>query len=314
MKLILGSGIVGLLAKFILGSDWKIIPFHKSRFFSFNPALDDNFIIRDSRLDPIIRDLGFNPSTLHLYNRYWSLGGELFKEWNKDLYKGWLYKIFGSEAPPQSDVYWDGKLKPFVYDIRVNQLYNSLMQKYMEEITEEAAKGLVTEIGDHFIKRGNVKTDFDMALSTIPLDKLYELMGRRTNLKARTLHYLHVESKDLNFEGANQLLVVDQAIDFYKVTNIAPNRYLFYCHRDLVNPGMYLMNFMNNFEILDGTSIDSVIPMGGIPKLDTEEKGIHCIGSSAQWDWCMDIGSCMIRIAKYSQFGDSYNKSQIIQH
>jgi len=50
MNIILGSGIIGLLAKLILGQDWKIIPFYRSRYFSFNPALDDNFIIRDEIL------------------------------------------------------------------------------------------------------------------------------------------------------------------------------------------------------------------------------------------------------------------------
>jgi hypothetical protein len=90
---------------------------------------------------------------------------------------------------------------------------------------------------------------------------------------------------------------------------------LFYCQENIVNPGAYLMAFMKNFDILDGTSIDNVIPVGPLPKLDTiDDFGIHCIGSSAQWDWCMDVSSCIIRLIKYSTEGDKYGKKKPIVH
>ena len=46
MNYILGSGIVGLTARHILGADWQVVPFYKSRFFSSNPPLDDNFLFK----------------------------------------------------------------------------------------------------------------------------------------------------------------------------------------------------------------------------------------------------------------------------
>lgn len=306
MNVIFGSGIVGLLAKFLLGPSWKVIPFYRSRFFSFNPALDDNFIIRSNEIDQFVSDVTQTISSpVFIYQRVWSVAGELIKKFDGDLYYSWVYKLFGNDIPSQSQVYFSDRMNLFIYDVRINQLYQALMSQYLDELKAENALGPVTEIGDHYFVRGGKRIDFDNAVSTIPLDGLLGLMQLPHNLQAKTIHYLHVETEELNFEGANQVLVCDQHFDFYKVTNIAPNRYLFYCHNDIQNPGIYLMQFMRKFDILDGTSIDNAIPIGQIPKLDAiEKRGIYCVGSSAQWDWCMDVGSCMLRLLRYSQRGN----------
>jgi hypothetical protein len=308
MKVIFGSGIIGLIAKCILGPDWTVIPFYKSRFFSFNPALDDNFIVRDERIDEVIYDVaGIESRKLHLYQRAWSISGEVSKGYKGELYYPWAYKLFGADPPSHVEPYFKSQMVVSVYDLRANQLYSNLLNAYSKDLVSEAAKGTVTEIGDHYFVRNGKRYDFDAAINTIPLDKLLDLMSVKHALKSKALHYLHVQSNELDFEGANQLLVVDREIGFYKVTNVAPNRYLFYCHEDIVNPGTYLMSFMKSFDILDGTSIDGVIPLGSLPNLDDlDKKGIHCIGSSAQWDWCMDISSCMIRLVRYAGEGSKY--------
>jgi len=315
MNIILGSGIIGLLARFMLGPQWKVIPFYRSRFFSFSPALDDNYIIRDERLDEFINDISKRDVPIHLYNRSWSFSGQLFKQYNSELFDLWLHKIFGHDVPSQSKVGFSDKMNFFVYDIRLNQLYQSLTIEYLDELKAEDSLGKVTEIGDHYLIRGGQRIDFDNMVSTIPLDVLMKLCNYNNNFKSKTLHYLHVETDDLDFEGANQVLVADQEIDFFKVTNIARSRYLFYCNNEIVNPGIYLMQFMQKFEIIDGTSINNVIPMGQIPDLNELEKrnGIFCVGSSAQWDWCMDISSCILRLMKYSQRGNksSYKEFKV---
>ena len=305
MNIILGSGIIGLLAKLILGQDWKIIPFYRSRYFSFNPALDDNFIIRDEKLDSFVNDMmGQLNVPVYMYKRVWSINGQLVSQFDKELCHSWMYKIFGQELPSQSQVYFADRMNLFVYDIRINQLYQNLCNQYISELQIENSEGQVTEIGDHYLIRGGKRLDFDNAISTIPLDSLLKLIGVTHSLQAKTVHYLHVETENLDFEGANQMLVVDQLIDFFKVTNIAPNRYLFYCNNNIQNPGNYLMQFMRQFDILDGTSIDGTIPIGLIPKIDIVEKnGVFCVGSSAQWDWCMDVSSCILRLLRYSQRG-----------
>lgn len=309
MNVILGSGIVGLLAKAILGPSWKIIPFYRSRFFSFNPALDDNFIIRDERIDQFINDVAKEINIpVHIYQRVWSVSGELIKQFDKNLCHSWMYKLFGSDIPSQSGVYFD-KLNLYIYGLRINQLYETLLANNIEELKTESAEGMVTEIGDHYLVRNGKRLDFDNAISTIPLDALFNLVGAQNRLRAKTIHYLHIKTDDLDFEGANQVLVTDQVFDFFKVTNIAPGRFLFYCHNDLPNPGLYLMQFMQNFDILDGTSVENAIPLGQIPKLEQLEKlGLYCVGSSAQWDWCMDVGSCILRLLKYSQRGNKPNE------
>lgn len=304
MNVIFGSGIVGLLARVILGDSWTVVPFYRSRFFSFNPALDDNFIICDDALDPFIQDL-MGPTQRFVYNRAWSVQGELYKKWDAGLCRDWCAKIFGTQVPPQTEPYMMERMNLFVYDIRVNQLYDRLQQTYIEELKAEASKGQVTEVGDHYFIRNGVRTDFDNCVSTIPLDSLLTLMGQQPNLQARNVHYLHIQTDHLDFEGMNQALVTDQIFSFYKATNVAPKRFLIYCHEDIPNPGIYFMSFIPKFDILDGTSIENVIPMGPIPKLDAvENRGIFCVGSSAQWDWCADVGSNILRLLRYSQRGN----------
>jgi hypothetical protein len=315
VNVVFGSGVVGLIAKTLLGVDWKVIPFYRSRFFSFNPALDDNFIIRDEKIDGCVRDLLQAAGVpMFIYRRAWSVRGELVTNWDRGLCRDWLMKICGSQIPPQSEIYLADRMNLFVYDIRVNQLYQRLMQVYTEELTREAAKGAVTEIGDHYFIRNGIREDFDNAVNTIPIHALYKLLGvTGQQLPSKTLHYLHVQTTSLDFEGANQVLVVDPLFSFFKVTNLAPDRYLFYFHEEVHNPGVYFMPFMKSFDILDGTSIEHALPLGSSPKLDwLEEKGVFCVGSYAQWDWCMDMGSCILRLVRYAQRGFKPFKRKVV--
>jgi hypothetical protein len=300
-NVIFGSGVVGLIAKRLL-PNWTVIPFTRSRFFTFNPALDDNFIIRDEKIDEAVKDLIQAAVTPVLYKRAFDAGGQLFS-YDKSICKDWLFKVFGSKAPPQTEPYMNGRLDLFVYNnVRVNQLYDKLLGSHVAGLKEEHAKGKVTEIGDHYFVRGGVKEEFDNAINTIPLTALCGLMGLDHTFEAKAVNFLHVSTKNLDFEGYNQTLVTDPKFPFYKVTNIAPDRYLFYCHEEILNPGQFLMALLKDFEIIDGTSIVDYLTMGPIPKLDwLDSKGIFPIGSYAQWDWCMDISSCILRIIRYAQ-------------
>lgn len=302
MKIILGSGVVGLVAKLILGPSWTIVPFYRSRFYSFNPSLDDNFIIRDHQIDDIIKEINKEiKPTVYEYKRAWSLGGQILSAWNDAICSDWLYKIFGDKIPPQSMPYTKDRMTFGVYNIRVNELYAKLTNLYMEELKQQSALGQITEIGNHYIVRNGIKTEFEQAINTIPLNCLAKLCKLSIQLPCKNLHYWHVRTDDLNFEGFNQLLVADSLYGFYKVTNIAPSRFMFYCHEDIPNPGTYLMAFMNKFEIIDGTSIPDAMPLGHMPDLSVlEQMGIFNVGSYAQWDWCSDVGSNILRLVKYA--------------
>lgn len=320
MKLIFGSGIVGLLARLVLGPSWTIVPFYRSRFFSFNPSLDDNFIIRDPLIDDVIKQITRQVRpTVCEYKRAWSIGGQILPEWNDTICADWLYKIFGGRTPSQSIIYNKERMILGVYDIRINELYAQLTNMFMDELKQQSALGKVTEIGDHHIVVGEKKIEYSQAINTIPLNHLLSL-ANKTNmlpqLQSKNIHYWHVRTDDLNFEGFNQLLVVDPLYGFYKVTNIAPGRYMFYCHEDIPQPGTYLMAFMQRFEILDGTSITEAMPIGEAPTDSTLNDlfggSIYNIGSFAQWDWCSDVGSNILRLVKYANRGYTNSKPIVI--
>ena len=290
-NIILGSGIVGMLARHILG--WKIIPFYRSRYFSFRPALDDNFIIRDPKLDDIMANLGHKPS--YLYKLVYSIGGQLIPH-SESITNLWLGKLFGSNAPQHAPIYIKNHITFSVYDVKINELYERLQKQYQTELQTQEP---ITEIGNHYYIQNGQKTEFDRAISTIPLNTIQKLCNLPANYRSRQVWYYHIQTGSLNFEGANQTLVADPQIDFYKVSNIARDRYLFYCLQELPLPGPYFMAYMPRFEILDGTTIPDTIPIGNKPNLQHLEKlGITSIGANAEHDWCADVGSNIIQILK----------------
>jgi hypothetical protein len=294
---ILGSGIVGLLAKEILGDQWTVIPFSRSRFYSFRPALADNFIIRDERIDDLITHFGGKIS--FIYKTLYSLGGTLLPQ-DDCITNVWLNKVFGLDIPPQALPCIKSRGDFFIYDIRINRLYQNLQQKYQQYLIDNSKKGAVSEIGDHYLIWDNQRIDFDHMISTIPLSKLYKLTKLRHNkLLTAQIWYYHIETNNLNFEGANQTLVVDDSIDFFKVSNIAKNRYLFYFINDIPIPGPYFMQFMQQFDLIDGTTIPDAIPKGSKPDLTSLNTfGIECIGAMAEHDYFMDLGSCLVKLLR----------------
>jgi hypothetical protein len=250
MKVIFGSGIVGLLARCIMGPEWTVVPFKRSRFFSWNPALDDNFIISDKEIEPFLQSLypSLNPLAYE-YKRAWSIQGHIYPEFDASICSDWLDKIFGPNQPQHASLYYKDRMKFGIYDIKINQLYFTLVNMFLEDLKREDSLGPVTEIGKNYFVRNGTKQEFDKAISTIPLDALCSLMSIDFKLNANPVHYLHIATKDLDFEGFNQLLVCDPSIDFFKVTNVAQDQYLVYFLRDVNNYGMYMMNFIQNFEI-----------------------------------------------------------------
>lgn len=299
-KIILGGGVIALLAKYILGDDWTIIPFGRSRFYSFMPALADNFIINDPKITDLIENLGGKPR--YPYQIRYSIQGELMP-FSISICDAWLDKVFKGNPPPHATAYYKSRQNFFVYDLRVNKLYQDLQSRYRVELTDRSKIGDVTEIGDHFIRIGNTKHDFEQCVSTIPLHALLPLCNMNgVSLERSPMWMFHIQTNDLDFEGSNQVFVVDQAMDFYKVARIREDRYLFYCNREISQPGPYFMNFMpKGFDIIDGTMIPDAIIMDNKPKVDLGRLGITCVGSYAEWDWCADVGSCIMSLLRYRE-------------
>ena len=294
-KVIFGSGIIGLLAREILGNNWIIVPFSRSRFFSFSPALDDNYIVHDPKISDFMGYLNARPD--YMYKVSYSVLGQL-ESYNQQICNAWLGKIFGSNAPPHASAYMKSRTGYFVYGIQVNKLYEALQNKYKVEL-EQNTKATVTKIGDHYYEMGDKRFDFEAAVSTIPINKLNELCGISIQLEAKQVWYYHIKTPDLDFEGANQVLDIEPNHVFYKVNNVAPRHYLFHCLQDIPIPGPYFMQFMPRFDIIDGTTIGEVIPVG--PKPDTQylkRLGVQCVGAHAEHDWCADIGSNIMTLLR----------------
>jgi hypothetical protein len=304
MKLILGSGLVGLLARKILGAEYKIIPFGKSRFYSYNPALQDNYLAYNESYFDVIKPY-LNSTFRHTYKVAWSVGGMLHNKFDDGIYQDWSTKLFGKNVPPQSSSVLKTRFELELYDIRLNQLYAKLLQEYESEIKSQLAMGDPISIRDGRVQFAKSAIDYNTIVSTIPLDVLAGLVGKSISVPATDIHYLHVQTNKLDFEGHHQVLVSDASIDFYKVTAVAPNRYLFYFNKELQNPGLYLLNIIGqDFDILDGTSIKRALPAGQMPDLSAlEQIGIYAIGATAQWDWCLDAGSAMLRILNFANTG-----------
>jgi len=303
-NVIFGSGIVGLIARYCLPGNWTVVPFRRSRYFSFSPPLSDNFIIRDAEIDDVVAEFGGEINST-LYSFAYSLDGQIIREYNEVYAASWLNKLYCGQVASQALAYWRGRMSVPIYTIRAQSIYEALMSNNIAYLKGEAMKGDVTEIGDHFFVRNGVKEEFDNAISTIPLTVLYDLMRLdNSGLKTVSEYYYHLTSEALDFEGVNQLFVVDEMIDFYRCTNVCRGGYMFYSTRDISQPGAYFMQIIGNADLIDGTMIKDGVPVGPMPDLTAiESKGIFCVGSSAQHDWCMDVGSCIKRLVNYSKRG-----------
>lgn len=294
-KFIFGSGLVALIARKMLGSEYRLIPFGKSRFYSFNPPTADNFIISNPSIDYCMNDM-FGQQSKFKYNRSYSVNGDLVKSSN-DIINRFLIKTCDFDPPPHAVPYYAAQDSFEVYGLRCTDIYSKLVEEYKDEIASSLNnfQNVVGLNNDHIQFSNGKKVEYDEIVNTIPMDVLLSMMGLNHSLKANPVHIIHLISDSIDLEGYNQVFVVDPQIDFYKVVRIDSNRYLFYFLNDHVSHGIYLMGFIRGtFDILDGTRIDNYILKGGIPKWSHPK--IKNIGSYAQWDDCMDIGSCIYRL------------------
>lgn len=299
-KFILGSGITGLLARAILGPEWKLIPFGRSRFYSFVPPLADNHLVFHKDIDEIILELGFKPST-NLLMRAISYGGQLIfsdESFVKSLY---LTKLFGDSPHPAGNLLLRNELN--VYNVSATDLYSKLQTNYKNEINENITKfGALSSINpiDHTLTTDKGIFEYHKIISTIPLDSLFTYLSMPTDLPSKDVWYYEVLTPSLNFEGAKQVFVADVPFDFFKVDRLGNNQYVFHCHRDLGNPQAYLGAFLNNnLTINNFTHAEKAYPIGAPPSISAlEADQIYPVGCHAQWDYFMDISSSIRRLIK----------------
>jgi hypothetical protein len=191
----------------------------------------------------------------------------------------------------------------FIHAMSAQDIYKRLIQKRIDEIKSSTEKfGSVVSISPNMIKCDRGEIPFESAISTIPLNTLLKLVGKQIPLKARSIDYYYIRTTSLDFEGANQVLVADPFIDFFKVNKLGLYDYVFYCLKPIPNPYPYFGAFIKRFELAAQTCIDMAIPIpceNGMPPGISwlkDEYGIDCVGSNAQWDDFMDVSSCIKKL------------------
>lgn len=294
MNIILGSGLIGCIARKIFGSDYIWIPFKKSRYFSHNVPLADNFIICNKNVDLFIEQYS---KTRIIYKRPFSFRGVLSYEIDKDNVSGEYFEKIGQELI-------DVKTTFIVYDKTCCQLNSQLqvnLEKDINSSIEKYGKDIKIDVNKHIIQTKNGEIEYDKIISTIPLNALLSRCSMQiNNLKFNDVCIYRLFTNKIDLEGADQTLVSDKNIDFYKVVKFGVNDYLFFTDKALVNPYQYFGLFFGyNFEIADVYRVDNSIPVSSVPDLSIlERNGIFSVGSDAQHDDQMCVSSCVNRLLK----------------
>lgn len=307
MKYIIGSGLVGLLARHILGGDWKLIKQGLSRYYTRPPVLADNFIRVHDNVGPIVSQISPMAMAAVQYKRAFSLAGQLMYNENSLTVNPYITKLYGDLVPPTAREHFQTTF--WVYNMSCVELYRRLLDKYKDEILD--VKVLGVDIEERLIRgnvRGNIdKLDYDSVVCTVPLNVLYDWAGITGSLSSKHVCYYHIESDKIDLEGADQCMVCDENYVFFKVSP-ADDRYklgnkkdyIFWTFDTVDNPHEYFGMFLGyDLDIKDAFRISDAIPLGRPPKLSVfEDSGIWCVGSNAQWDDFMDISSCIRRLVR----------------
>lgn len=296
---ILGSGLISLICRKILGDKWKIIPLSPSRFYSSGvPAFGDDFIIHDDHVLEAIKNWGLNTSPI-FYKRPFSSAGTLL--YNNMFADDYFNKI-GININDQTRDYY--KTDFTVYSFSCLQLWNKLVAEYVNEIKSfyqdhENAKS-IKRINDHKVILDNKQElEYNKLISTVPSYVLDELMEIQSGGEFKDIYYYFIEDSGVDIEKADQVLICDHKIPFHKCTRIRNNHYIF----EVIDK--YYDNVYDLFGPIIGTGFDvkdaKLINSAHVLPKRIDDKffdshDIFCVGSYAQCDPLMDVSSCIKRI------------------
>jgi hypothetical protein len=302
MNLIFGSGITGLLAKKILGDDWELIPFKRSRYFYFEIPWADNFIQFDKDVDDFMRTIIPKEAPVVFYKSPFSCRGQLMYQANPITTDPYLEKVYGDKAPKLAESLLRTTFT--VYPVTVKDLHDALQRKYLSEIKDNLSKyGEVAsvDLSQRMVRfKNGMIVEYENIISTIPLNAMLDYCGIASELESRSVYYYYIVVSTIDLEGAQQAYVCDSEIDFFKVQMLNKTNYIFWC-TDLVPDTLRHFGSILGYNInfVESRHIPEVIPLGDPPDLSgLEERGVFCVGSNAQWDDFMDISSCMKRLLK----------------
>lgn len=298
MNLILGSGIVGSAAKIILGDEWQLMPMKRSRYFTFEVPYADDFVAVSDETTDFIKGFGC-PQHVDIVKRPFSFGGELIYD-SQVAMEEYLTKVYGHDYP----TIFKHAIKNIVtvYPISAKMIHDKCQAMVRPAIDQGVATfgREIKAIHKHHLVTDKGELDFDKMVSTIPLNAMCRYMGLDIGLIAKDVYYYHIRTNSVNLEGARQALIADRELLFFKVNQIGKNDYQFWATELIDNPLSYFGGVIGyNFEIVEVMRIEEALPVGDIPDLNfLKEYGIKMIGSNAEWNDLIDIGTCFKRIMK----------------
>jgi len=302
MNYIIGSGLVAFLAKTILPK-YTIIPTGKSRYYKFPVATCDDYIFCHKDIDEFIKQFvvkAGTPSVPVFFKRALSYYGQIIFGRSEGFLNSWLNKVYGHTPHPAADrlITFDG----FVYSMSCVDLFKILEEScksHFREFIKGGDKLRSIDTKSKIIYTNHTQLEYESIINTIPLDAMYKYCGVDGEFESKDIHTFVVETGDLNFEGASELLVVDDNIDFYKCTRVGKSTYQFFSGKEINSLSSYLNMFMNKYDILNATMVKKAIPLGDHKRHEElEQFGITSVGSNAQWDDFMDISSSIRRLMR----------------
>jgi len=297
--LILGSGIIGCIAKF-LHPDSIFIPFKKSRYYTFDFPLADNFIVYSEDIDDFMVNMSPKNKMKIFFKSALSFEGQLLEgdEKIKEIYLKKLYDDHFQEYAPKLIT-----TAFSVYPITAIELYSQLQKQQVDNINTS-----INELGDlvkidvkqKMIIFKETKREYDRIISTIPLNALLSFCGMNLSLKSKDVCYYRITSEKVDLEGRQSCFVADEFIEFFKVVELDKHMHMFWTFDKIENPYQYFGSFLtHNIGIEECQRIEGAIPIGEKPDLsELEGYGIYCVGSNAQHDDFMDISSCIKRLLR----------------
>jgi len=300
MTVILGSGVIGCLARLILDGA-RMVPFRKSRYYSFDRPLADDFI-RYADVDGLGDVLGDCGPKL-MYKRPFSYQGQLFYNAHPMVVDPYLRKVYGESVPVHAAKALETAFMTFAGTVM--QLYAGLQRKFWDEIqgAAEIGKVLSIDLSARRVRCSSGELEYDRLVSTVPLDAFLGLCGRdASGLRARDSCAYRIVSSRVDLEGAGQCLVSDLDIGFYKVVRTGVSEHVFFTFEPVDNPYLHFGSCLGyDLDIVDARRIPGAVPVGSPPDLGwLEELGVLCVGSNAQWDDMMDVTGCVRRILRFA--------------
>ncbi|MBD3407186.1 MAG: hypothetical protein GF411_13790 [Candidatus Lokiarchaeota archaeon] len=295
MKYILGSGLIAFIAKKML-PEYQIIPSGKSRFYQYDIATCDDYIVCHPDVDDVIQNIcgKFIPV---FFKRAFSLGGDLLFAQNNAFASMWLKKSYGEFADYAPSLI---KMDMFIYNISGTNIFKRIEKECIKTCAdairnEERIESIDLQQKKLILKSPNGKrmVEYDHIINTLPLNVLFKLCNIDIELSSKDLHTCVLATDDFDFEGATEVLIVDDYIDFIKCTCLGKNIYQLFYTTDIPQLSSYLQLMIKKFKLINGTCVRNSIPCGMPSDYNFDDFGIKNVGSLAQWDDLIDLSTCI---------------------